>query len=1420
MSEEMAVTDTGSGEEAKLNGDEAAAASATGATEASVEPTTQTPQDPAEGSTSQPTDKPEMKEAEESEEAGPRKRRASSAFSDDANTDFRGFDKSNLDDSTVEYNRVLERMEAEVSAASEALVPVRSVVATPTGVTRVSKRLRQDTGTDGSRPSSALSSRSDGEGVSTDLPPPATTVVPVVLASSAASSPAHRGARRATTEMSSPLLRVPLERGWRRELVYRAALDSHSRRNADIYYYMPSGKKLRSTREVTENLSGTGLTLENFSFFKEPLGVDDPEKEIIRDAKMIRKSEVAPPPAPAPVEGKRTPKPKPPKGASPEPPSVKSPPAKIRVKSMGARLSSGGATTPTTQKPPPKKQEKPAPSSADNNNTTWKKPSSDAPATSPAPGAAGGVAPGGVAPPPRPPPAPARPPPPPLQSRPEVMTSPETHRQPSPLVQQPCSIQCGGGRVPSLACAMCLCLYHPACANHPVDNDPAFLCKNCLKCGSPPPEPPPLAHKPAPRRAEPPASPLTITMKVQGSDAGGQRVWAVKPTTGAATVTAGAAITAGGAGAVPGGAAAARALALRPTLPQSLAVFNGRRFIVVPRNIQAPNHSDAKAKAKVSNGAPAAAPRRRTRAKADDTDHFTDFYNLSKEKNYNIVTQVFSSVSCQIFQYLGMRDLAACARVCRLWRSLAHAPPLWRHVRMKNSHVSDWAGLCANLQRHGTTRLDLRKMLLPQNDDAFWQAFATHIPTVTTIERIELCRCPASAVEAVCKLRSLRSLSALAVRDARLDPWPLADLAQLHELRCVLIITSTTGAGGALTPGRWQTWRSCTSSGVSLSSSPALQEQWRRLDPWPLADLAQLHELSGGASTPGRWQTWRSCTSSVVSSSSPALQEQWRRLDPWPLADLAQLHELRCVLIITSTTGAVEAPRPLAAGRPGAAARAQVCPHHHQHYRSSGGASTPGRWQTWRSCTSSGVSSSSPALQEQWRRLDPWPLADLAQLHELRCVLIITSTTGAVEAPRPLAAGRPGAAARAQVCPHHHQHYRSSGGASTPGRWQTSPSCTSSGASSSSPALQEQWRRLDPWPLADLAQLHELRCVLIITSTTGAVEAPRPLAAGRPGAAARAQVCPHHHQHYRSSGGASTPGRWQTWRSCTSSGASSSSPALQEQWRRLDPWPLADLAQLHELRLKSMTGLSLTRDLSPLAKLSHLQHLSLTSIKELGIWSCEIVGSLKQLVSLELGECTFGARFGAALRGLTRLTRLRLERGTADCAAPALLRALAQLPRLTTMELVNFDVKVGFDDALAECKNIQRLLIIPTYVSQSATTNKQVLSGVLRLKDTLTHLMWGVTIELLRVTELFIDQCDQGGDSKKKDIGECIPVLKPVPGCRLPDEHQPVAGPPQVEILPLPTLQRLLSAQLPNTKLKILRIPFHATWRQSLADFQ
>ncbi|XP_013182066.1 PREDICTED: uncharacterized protein LOC106128291 isoform X2 [Papilio xuthus] len=868
MSDEMAVGDNATSDENKVNRDETAAEDVEGAGEATPQPVDEPPivteeakasvEDKPETESLDDNDKLNTEVKEEIEETTPEvdeqdgenrgtKRRASIAFSEAGDEEFKGFEESKDADLSKEYSRVLERLEAEVQTAIKDLKPIKSLKATISPI-KASKRPRQDT--DGSRPSSALSTRSDGEWSEDKKILASNKSVEKQVASAllrngfkinAGASPGMRG-RRSTTEMSSPLLRVPLERGWRRELVYRAALDAHSRRNADIYYYTPQGKKLRSSREVAENLAGTGLTLENFSFFKEPLGVDDPEKEIIRDAKLMRRVE-SPVPATQPaLEGKRTPKPKPPKGASPEPTTPKSPPAKLKVKSLGSRLSNNGT--------------------------------------------------------------------------------------------------------------------------------------------------PPVASAPKQSR------------RLQA---------AVAATATAATAT-------------PTAATIATATATAATLPAAPDNNNTAAW---------KKPSEKAGRGRVANGAasPLASPRRRGRPRAEDVDHFTAFCTRAQQANYN--------VAVQIFQYLGMRDLAHSARVCKLWQQLASTPALWRHVRMKNSHVSDWCGLCAALKSHGTKWLDLRKMLLPQNDTIFWDQFAEHIGTVDTLERLELCRCPARAVEAaMARVPSLRALAAPAIRDARLDPAPLAALPRLELLR-----------------------------------------------------------------------------------------------------------------------------------------------------------------------------------------------------------------------------------------------------------------------------------------------------------------------------------------------------------------------------------------------LKSLAGLALASDLRPLAALTRLQHLSLTSIKELGWCACEVVGQLEQLESLELGECSFGAAFATALARLSRLRRLRLERGVAHCAAPALLRALATLPRLTRLELVNFDVKVGFDDALAECKNIQRLLIIPTYVSQSATTNKQVLSGVLRLKETLTHLMWGVTIELLRVTELFIDQCEQGGD-KRRDVGECIPVLKPVPGCRLPDDADHVAGPPQVEILPLPTLQRLLSAQMPNTKLKLLRIPFHATWRQSLADFQ
>lgn len=104
-----------------------------------------------------------------------------------------------------------------------------------------------------------------------------------------------------------------------------------------------------------------------------------------------------------------------------------------------------------------------------------------------------------------------------------------------------------------------------------------------------------------------------------------------------------------------------------------------------------------------------------------------------------------------------------------------------------------------------------------------------------------------------------------------------------------------------------------------------------------------------------------------------------------------------------------------------------------------------------------------------------------------------------------------------------------------------------------------------------------------------------------------------------------------------------------------------------------------------------------------------VLGHLKNLESLELGECCdFPPEFGPeSLSRLKKLERLRLEKGQGkDCPTFSILAGIAALPKLTHLELVNFDVKPGFDKALAQCTNIRRLLIIPTYVTQVGTVGR------------------------------------------------------------------------------------------------------------------
>lgn len=267
-------------------------------------------------------------------------------------------------------------------------------------------------------------------------------------------------------------------------------------------------------------------------------------------------------------------------------------------------------------------------------------------------------------------------------------------------------------------------------------------------------------------------------------------------------------------------------------------------------------------------------------------------------------------------------------------------------------------------------------------------------------------------------------------------------------------------------------------------------------------------------------------------------------------------------------------------------------------------------------------------------------------------------------------------------------------------------------------------------------------------------------------------------------------------------------------------------SQLTELRLKSVTSITIN-NLSTLQQLTNLKHLALTSVKNLNKSNYGVIGGLKLLESLELGDCNdFHPTFPkTVLSELKRLERLRLEKGTDNCCIFEILETISELPNLVQLELVNFDIKSGFDTRLAQCKNLKRLLLIPTYISQSATTNNMILSGISKLTNTLQTFTWVVTQELLRVTDLYVDQCE----TKKRDrrpLEDKIPILKPVPLMTkdaammksVPDSS--VSEAPQVEILPLHIVQSIVTTAIPNMKLKILKVPFLATWRQTLAETQ
>lgn len=252
------------------------------------------------------------------------------------------------------------------------------------------------------------------------------------------------------------------------------------------------------------------------------------------------------------------------------------------------------------------------------------------------------------------------------------------------------------------------------------------------------------------------------------------------------------------------------------------------------------------------------------------------------------------------------------------------------------------------------------------------------------------------------------------------------------------------------------------------------------------------------------------------------------------------------------------------------------------------------------------------------------------------------------------------------------------------------------------------------------------------------------------------------------------------------------------------------LTELEELRLRPEAWMNIRGDLEPLSALANLRHLSLTLF--LGLNESErrvtSLAHLQGLETLEIGECTdmIVELAEQVLPSLTQLRRLRLEKGAAE---QVLMNQVAVMPMLEHLELINFDIKAEFNESLAQCVNIRKLMIIPTYLTQSATTNHLIMSGLLHLSQSLQVFTWVVTQELLRVTELYRMQ---------DETIELIPIIKPVPGDDVEEDTDKNDAMPEVEMVPLMRVQEILNTHLPETYVTILKEDLQRTWRLNIVE--
>ncbi|GAB0086081.1 hypothetical protein DMENIID0001_000700 [Sergentomyia squamirostris] len=268
----------------------------------------------------------------------------------------------------------------------------------------------------------------------------------------------------------------------------------------------------------------------------------------------------------------------------------------------------------------------------------------------------------------------------------------------------------------------------------------------------------------------------------------------------------------------------------------------------------------------------------------------------------------------------------------------------------------------------------------------------------------------------------------------------------------------------------------------------------------------------------------------------------------------------------------------------------------------------------------------------------------------------------------------------------------------------------------------------------------------------------------------------------------------------------------------LDFEGIQNLTQLHELKLKTTKWDMLTMDLTPLGQMQSLKVLSIVGVKGLARAHPEALVGLTNLNTLEMGDVSDlpESFFFTKLPKLLQLVRLRLVGAAEQANTTAIVNAVAlKMPWLRQLDLVNFELKHGFQEAIAKCTRLQTLLLTPIYATDAAITVATVLHGVSSLHRTLNIFTWVITTELILAADHLA--------SRSRDLIPSVITEEYLPERSIPimePTFDPYLQRPRdtIHLRSINDFDRLLNFSMPRTYVRIVQSDFDDAWKVNVSQ--